>query len=125
MHHEGETLLRRDLLECAVHEDAVGAQVYEAPLINDALNDLADLLVDERLAAGNVDDGCTAVLGGLQALFDGKALVEDVLVLLDAAASAAGQIAQLKRLKHQREGEHLLALQQVLLSDVGRHAKFE
>ena len=125
VHDEREPVGRRDAPEGPVHEQAVGAHVDEAALGGDAVDDLVDLLVDHRLAAGDVHDRRAGLLGDAQALLDLHPLVEHVLVLADAPAAVAGEVADLEGLEHQGHGEPLGALDQPLLDEVGRHAELE
>jgi hypothetical protein len=85
---------------------------------HEALDDLVDFRVDERLAAGDADHGRAAFLDRGEALLRGQALVEDVIRVLDLAAAGAGQVAAEEGFKHQHERIALAALE-LLGDDVG------
>ena len=56
--------------------------------------------IEERLAAGDADDGGAALLDGGEALLDGEGALEDVRRVLDLAAAGAGEVAAQEGLQH-------------------------
>src|SRR5262249_13412993 len=90
-------------------EHTVGAEVDVLFAAQDGRDELADLGVDQRLAAANADDGRAALVHRGQALGDGQLLLDRLRVFADAAAAGAGQVAGVQWLEHQNQGEALRA----------------
>src|SRR5690606_37893737 len=84
-----------------------------------------DLLVDQRLATGDVHDRRARLLGDPEALLHRHPLVEHMLVLADAPAAVAREVADLERLQHEGERETPLAFDQPLLDQVAGHRELE
>ena len=82
-----------------------------------ALHDLRQILVDERLAAGDRHDRGAAFLGGVKRVLDRDALVQNLFRVIDLAAARACKVAAEERLKHQHE-RIAFAPSQVLADDV-------
>jgi hypothetical protein len=59
--------------------------------------------MDERFAAGDADHGRAAFLDGIKALLRRKAFIENMIRILNLAASGAGEVAAEKGFKHQNE----------------------
>src|SRR5215472_19003938 len=76
-----------------------------------------DLAVDERLTSGEGHHRCPALLDRVGALLDRQSPGQDVVRVLDLAATSAGEVALIERfqLQHQRE---LLDASNALLHDV-------
>src|SRR5215471_141038 len=76
-----------------------------------------DLAVDERLTSGEGHHRCPALLHRVDALLDRQSPGQDVVRVLDLAATGAGEVALIERfeLQHQRE---LLDASNALLHDV-------
>src|SRR6185312_6390119 len=74
-------------------------------------------LVQQGLAAGYGDDGSAALVHGLEALGRAQALVQDLIRVIDLAATGAGEIAAEQRLEHEHQRVALVA-DQLLLGDV-------
>ncbi len=66
-------------------------------------DDLADLPVDQRLAAGNGDHRRAAFVDRVEAFLYRKALVQNRVGIIDLAAAEARQIASEQRLQHEHE----------------------
>ena len=81
-------------------------------------DDLVDLLVQQRLAAGDHHHRRAALVDRLHALGDRQALVQDFGRIVDLAAAGAGQVAAEQRLQHQHQ-RIALAADQMLLDDIG------
>ena len=84
-------------------------------------DDLLDLAVQQRLAAGDRHHRGAALVDRLEALRDDEALVQDLVGIIDLAAAGAGQIAAEQRLEHEHERIALDA-GEVLLRDIGADA---
>ena len=89
----------------------VGAQRDEFLARNDAFDDLADLLVDQRLAAGDRHHRRAAFVDRVETFLDRQTLVEDRVGIIDLAATGAGEIAAKQRLQHEHERIALAARQ--------------
>jgi hypothetical protein len=121
MDRESEIRCRRVLIELLLEQQRVRAEVHELLARDDAFDDLRHLLVDQRLAARDRDDGCAALVDGAQSVLDGHALAQDFVGIVDLTAARAGEIALEQRLEHQHERIALVAFE-LLLEDVPRDA---
>src|SRR6266478_6152308 len=97
---DGKEEIRRRLeqMQLLLQQQRVRAERNELLLGNQPLHDLADLAVDQRLAAGDRHHGCAALVGGIEALFDGEPRIENWIGIIDLAATDASQIATKQRL---------------------------
>ena len=68
---EGEVGAGLELVELALHQDRVGAEVDELAAVDVAAHDFADVVVNQGLAAGDRDDGRAAFLDRVPALLGG------------------------------------------------------
>src|SRR5436190_1580349 len=102
------------------NEHAVGAEIDVFAAFEDAMHELADLRVDQRLAAADAHDGCAGFIDGVEALLDRQFLLDRALVFADAAAPGTREIAGVERLQHQYEWEARIALE-FLLDHVACH----
>ncbi len=59
--------------------------------------------MDQRLATGDADHRRATFLDGVEALLRAKALVENVIRILDLAAAGAGEVAAEEGFKHQNQ----------------------
>ena len=84
-------------------------------------DDLADLLVDQRLAARDRHHGGAAFVDRFETFGDRHAPVEDGVGIIDLAAARAGEIAAEQRLQHQHE-RIALAPEDALLEQIGAEA---
>ena len=75
--------------------------------LEDLGDQLADVRVDQRLAAADADDRRAALVDRGQALLDRQLLLDRRLVLANPAAAGAGQVAGVQRLEHQHQREPL------------------
>ena len=87
------------------------------------LDDLADLAVNQRLAARNRHHGRAAFIDGVETFLDREPAIENRIGIVDLAASEAGEIAAKQRLQHQHE-RIAFAPQQLLLENIGADANF-
>jgi len=103
MDAEGEEFGGFEEVEFAFEEKGVGAEVNVFFTGNEAFDNLVDLRMDEGFATGNGDHGSAAFVGGGPALLRGEALAEDVIRVLDFAATGAGKVATEEGLQHKHE----------------------
>ncbi len=68
-----------------------------------AFDDLGNLGVHERFAAGDGDHGGSAFVDGAETFFRREIFFQDVGGVLDLAASGAGQVAAEQGLEHEHE----------------------
>ena len=99
---DGEEQIGRwfEEMQLLLEQQGVGAERDEFLALDDAFDDLADLAVDERLAAGNCDDWSAAFVHGVEAFLHRQALIEDRIRIVDLAAAYAREIAAKQRLQH-------------------------
>ena len=114
---DGEVRVRSHLLHEAVEEDGVRAELHVLAAVEAALDELCVGLVDEGLAAADRDDGGAALVHRTEALLEAHLLVIRVLVLHDAAAAGAGQVARVEGLEHEHQ-RVVLPSREPLLRDV-------
>jgi hypothetical protein len=70
MHGPSEERVRPEQVDLLFEEQRVGAQINEFLARDDALDDLLDLTMKQRLAAGQHDDGRAAFVDRLEAFGD-------------------------------------------------------
>ena len=110
---EAEPLVGRDPLHHALHQQRVGAHIDEPLGRRDAVDYLVNLRMQRRLAAGYGYDRRARLLDGGQALLHAQHPVQNRLVLADAPAAYARQVALLQRLQHRNQRKALAAAQPV------------
>jgi hypothetical protein len=108
------------LLQLLPEQQGVGAEVDVLSAARQLFHEFADVRVEQRLAAGDADDGRAALLYCGQALVDRQSALEHVRRVLDLPAPRAGEVAAQQRLQHEHE-RVALAPCQPLPDDVGRH----
>src|SRR5262245_49076340 len=118
MHREEKVWRRLKQMQLLFQKQCVGAERDELLARNDALDDLADLLVDQRLAARDRDHWSAAFIDRVEALLDREAPVQDRIRIVDLAATKAGEIAAEQRLEHEHQ-RITLATRKPLLEQVG------
>jgi hypothetical protein len=84
-------------------QDGVRADDDETSLGDQPADDFRQVLVDQRLATGDRNDGRAAFLGRMQSVGDRNPLVQDFIRIIDLAASRAFQIAAEQRFQHHHE----------------------
>ena len=115
-------LVGTELVQLALEQESVGAEIDEAPALDQPLRDGGNLRMEQRLPACDADDGRLALLGSAQAVFYREILLEDGDGVLDLSASGAGEIAAEERFQHEHQWI-LLATREPLLEDVLRHRR--
>src|SRR6185437_3519173 len=93
------------------HEEGVGAEVDVSLAPHQGGHDRIDLLVHERLAAGDRHHRRAALLHGVDALLDREPPAQDGIRMLDLAATGAGEVALIQRLELEDERELPTALE--------------
>ncbi len=110
--------MRLVLVHLLVEQQRVRAEIDELLPLQDLRDDLRHLAVQQRLAAGDGDDGGAALVDGLQRVGNGQALVQDLGRVVDLAAAGARQVAAEERLQHQHQ-RVALTTAEMLLDDIG------
>src|SRR5229473_3119192 len=123
MNGEEQVGRRLEQIELLLQEQRVGAERDEFLLGDDAFDDLADLLVDERLAARDRDHGRAAFVDRVEAFLDRQPAIEDRIGIIDLAAAEAGEVAAEQRLQHQHQ-RIAFAPPELLLEDIGADTHF-
>jgi hypothetical protein len=102
---DGEEQIGRRLeqVQLLFQKQRIGAQRHEFLARDDAFDDLADLLVDQRLAARDCDHGRAAFVHRIEAFRNRKPFVEDGVGIVDLAAAGARQVAAEQRFEHEHE----------------------
>ena len=108
--------------QLALQQQSVRAQVHVLLAGDQLANDLVDLGVDQRLAAGDRDHRRATLLDRADGLVDRHPASELVLGMLDLAASGAFQVALEERLEFDDQRKSLAA-SQLLLEQVGADAR--
>ena len=101
MDAERQVLGRRVVIELALQQNGVRAEINVLLPLNQPLHDRRHFRVDERLPAGDAHDWRAAFFGRRPALLWRQALVEDVIGVLNLSAARTGQVATEQRLEHQ------------------------
>jgi hypothetical protein len=114
MHGKKQIRRRLEQIELLFQQQRVRTQRYEFPACHDAFDDLADLFVNERLAARDGHHRRAALVNGVQAFLHGQAFVEDRVRIVDLAAAQAGEIAAKQRLEHEHQRVTLASGQPLL-----------
>ena len=105
VHVDGERqiLARLEEIDLLFQQQRVGAQVDVLLARDQALDDLVDLRMHQRLAAGNGDHRRAALVHRAEAFLRREVLLEHVRRILDFAAAGARQVAAKQRLQHQHQ----------------------
>ena len=120
VHAEAEVLARLELVELALEQDGVGAEVDESPPVDQRAGDVGDLRMQQRLPSGDADDGGAALVGSAHALRDRELAAEELYGILDFSAASAGEIAAEERFQHQHQ-RVALSPGEALLQEVSAH----
>ena len=118
----GEKGRRRVVVDLLLQQQRVGAEDDELLLRDVALDDARHVAMQQRLAAGDRDDGSAALVDRFHALLVRQALVQDLVGVIDLAAAGARQVAAKQRLEHEHQRVALVALE-VLTHDVRADAR--
>ena len=118
VHAEGEIFSWLKEIDLTFEEEGVGAEVNVFLAGDEAFDNFIDLGMDEGFAAGNGDHGGPALVRRGPALFGGKAFVEDVVGVLDLAATRAGEVTTEEGFEHEDEGVASVA-SELLTENIG------
>jgi len=80
----------------------------------------ADFGIDHRLATADADDRRAAFIDRIETFLDAQLLLDALGVFTNPSAARARQVAGVKRLEHENQGEALLP-GDFFLDDVCRH----
>src|SRR6478672_3233418 len=114
---------RLEQVQLLLQQQRIRAQRDELLFRDQALHDLADLAMDQRLAAGNCDHGRAAFVDCVEALLDRQPAIENGIGIVDLAAADAGEIAAKQWFQHQDEWI-AFAPQHLLPEDIGADTYF-
>ncbi len=106
-----------------LQQESIGAQRDELLARNDAFDDLADVAMDERLAARDRHHRRTALIDGVKAFLHRQAPVQDRIRVVNLAATETGEIATEQGLQHQHQ-RISLAPAELLLEQICADAHF-
>jgi hypothetical protein len=106
---EAEVIRRRELIEARFEAQRVRAQVDELLPRDQTFDDLFDLRMQQRFAAGNGNHRRAAFVHRFEALLGREMLAQDLDRVLDFSATIAGEVAAEQRLEHEHERIPLLA----------------
>jgi len=123
MHREEQIGRRLEQIELLLQQQRIGAQRDEFLARHEAAHDLADLLVDQRLAAGNRHHRRAAFIGRVPAFLRRHAAIEDRIGIVDLAAADAGEVATEQGFEHQHE-RIAFAAKQLLLDQITADTHF-
>src|SRR5438132_1151555 len=87
----GEKRVWPELVDLFFEQQRVGAQIDKFLAGDDLLDDLVDLVMQQRLAAGDDDNRRAALVDRFQAFIDAETLIEDRVRIIDLAAAGAGE----------------------------------
>ena len=92
-------------MQLLLEQERVGAEIHIALARHQRRDDLIDLLVHQRFAAGDGYHWRLTFLDGIDALLHGEAPLKNGILVLDLAAPRTRQVALIQRfeLEHQRE----------------------
>src|SRR4051794_881130 len=113
---------RFELMHAFLEQQRIGAQIDEFFALDDAFDDAHDVFVNERLAAWNRYDRRTALVHRCEALGNAQTAIEDLVGIVDFAATGTREIAAEQRLQHQHDRIAAHATQ-LLADDVARYAE--
>src|SRR5258707_7416941 len=93
VHAEGQILAGLEEMNFLFQQQGVGAEIDIFLARHQALDDLPDLRVHERLASGNGDHRRSALVNGAETFFWSQVFLQNVGRVLDLAASGARETA--------------------------------
>ena len=100
---EGEIFAGLEEINFLFQQQRVGAEIDVFLAGDQALDDLGDPGMHERLAAGDGNHGRATLIHSAEAFLGRELFLEDVGGILDLAASGASQVAAKQRLQHEHE----------------------
>src|SRR5262245_57943877 len=103
MDRPGEGRMWLEVVDPLGQQQRVGAQDHKFLAREETFDDARNLAMEQRLATGDRDDRCAAFVDRRHALVVRQALIEDLVGIVDLAATGAGEVAAKQRLQHQHE----------------------
>lgn len=100
---KGQILARLEKIQLLLQKQGIRAEIDVLLARNESLDDLVDLWVHQRLAAGDGNHRRPAFIHGLEALLRAQFRLQNVRGVLDLSATGACQVAAEKRLEHQHK----------------------
>ena len=122
VHAEAEELAGLELVELALEQERVGAEVDVPPPLHQGPRDRGDLRVQQGLPPGDAHHRRAALVGGGHALRDREVPLEDRRGVLYFSTSSAREIAAEQGLQHQHQRIALPA-GEALLHHVSGHCQ--
>ncbi len=110
--------MRLEKIELLAHQDSIGTQIDETLPLQQRRHNLINLSMNERLTTSNRDNWRTAFLNRVNTLLNGESASQDILRMLDFAATGTGKIALVERLQLQNQRK-LFAAFQLLVKNIG------
>jgi hypothetical protein len=110
------------LVDLLGEKQCVGAQDHVLLAIEEAAHDLRHIVVQQRFPTGDRDHRRAALVDGLHALIEAQTLVENLVRVVDLAASSAREIATEERLQHQHE-RIALGATEMLFRNIGADSR--
>src|SRR5580704_6785059 len=117
MDRPGEIGARLVLIDLLFEQQRIGADDRKFFARNDALDDLWQISVQQRLAARHDDHRSAALVDRGQGVLNGDPFVKNGVGIVDLAAAGASEVAPEQRLQHQHQ-RIALATGQVLPNDI-------
>lgn len=108
---EGEVFGWFEEIDFSLEKEGVRAEVNVFFACDEAFDDLVDFRMDQRFATGDRDHGGSAFVGGGPALLGGQPFIQNVIRVLDLAATRTSEIATEEGLEHEDERVSLVAAQ--------------
>ena len=90
-------------MEFLLEQERVGAKRNEFLARHDPLDDVADLAMDQRFAAGDRHHRRATFIDRVETFLRRQSLIEDRIWIIDLAATHAGEVAAEQRLEHEHE----------------------
>jgi hypothetical protein len=121
MDRKGQVGVGFEEMQLLFEQQRVGAEVDEALARDQRGDDLADLFVQQGLAARDRDHRRAALLDRVDAVRDREPLVQDLVRIVDLAAAGAGEVAAEQGLEHEHQ-RIARAPPEALLEDISADA---
>lgn len=101
---EGEIFGGFKEIDFAFEEEGVGAEVYVFFTGDEAFDDFIDLGMDQGFTAGDGDHRGPALIRRVPALLGCESFIENVIGILDFAATCAGKVTTEEGFEHEDKG---------------------
>jgi len=117
---QGEPGRHRQPGQGLFQEYTVATEINMLVPVHQLFHQLKDGGVDQRLPPGEGDHRRAALGDRVQAFLQSQGLAQGVPILLDAAATRAGEVALMRGLQHQHQGKALFPLPALLQEVAGQ-----